>query len=341
MSIECFKRRMGAHEVDYVLLRNAQGMSVELMSWGATLVDVCVPDRAGRVESVTLAYDALNQYAANPSYFGCVVGRVAGRIAGSRFVLNGQTYDLPPNTGEHHLHGGAGSMSHQLWTTVLVDESSVRFEYVSPAGENGYPATLHVAVTYVLSADNMLSIRYHASADAPTLCNLTHHAYFNLSGNARRLMHEQRLQVSADAVCAMSDDLLVTGEEWPVDGSPFDFRAEQPLAQILRSTDPRVQLARGVDHYFVLNEQPSISLHDPVSGRRLRVRTDQPCVVLYAHNYAQNEALRHGVTGQAHDALCIETQKCPHQALPNGEHAAAIEPTQPYTQRTDFCFDVL
>ena len=348
MAIEHYKRRMGEHEIEQIILTNKNGMRVELINWGATLVDVRVPDKYGVAESVTLAYDDLAMYEANPSYFGAIVGRVAGRIEGSRFQLGGQEYALPANTGAHHLHGGAGAMSHQPWRVHLNDDAdwqSVRFDYVSPAFENGYPAQLNVSVTYLLTQDNTLSINYHADADAPTLCNLTNHAYFNLSGNARRTVHEHRLQVDADAVCAMSDDLIVTGDAWLVAGSVFDFRAAQPLAQALHSDDRRILLAQGLDHYFILNrhsrEKPQISLSDEISGRRLRVWTNQPCAVLYAHNYPSSEVLRHGKIGAQHDALCIETQKLPHQRLPNGDHPAAIYPEQAYTQRTDFCFDIL
>lgn len=348
MAIEHYKRSMGEHDVEQVILSNKNGMRVELINWGATLVDVRVPDKYGVTESVTLAYDDLAMYEHNPSYFGSIVGRVAGRIAGSRFQLGGQEYALPANTGAHHLHGGAGAMSHQPWQVHLNEEPdwpSVRFEYVSAASENAYPAQLTIAVTYLLTPDNTLSINYHAVANAPTLCNPTNHAYFNLSGNARRTVHEHVLQVDADAVCAMSDDLIVTGDMWPVEGTAFDFRTGYALSQALDSDDKRIQLAQGLDHYFILNQdsrdKPKISLHDEISGRRLQVWSNQPCAVLYAHNYANAEVLRHGKMGSRHDALCIETQKLPHQVLPNGDHFAAIYPTEPYTQRTDFCFDIL
>ena len=339
--------QIGGQDVQHFVLTNRHGMVSELMSWGATLVDVRTADRDGVVESVTLAHEDIGTYHENGPYFGCIVGRVAGRIAHGRFHLDGQNHQLPLNQGLHHLHGGADAMSHQVWQVGEVSESerglSVAFHYHSEADENAYPATLKVSVTYVLNDENQLSVDYQANADAPTLCNLTHHAYFNLSGNARRTVHDHALQVHAAAVCEMDADLLVTGGEWLVANSNFDFRTLHTLDAALRSDDARLILARGIDHYFVLNDvidhQPQVVLQDEISGRRLQVFTDQPCVVLYAHNYAGGESLRHGMVGQSHDALCIETQKLPHRSLPNGDHAVALYPNQTYRQHTRFCFD--
>ena len=341
--------QLGDRGVQHFTLTNRRGMVVELMSWGATLVDVCTADRDGVVESVTLAHEDMGTYLENGPYFGCIVGRVAGRIAHGRFHLDGTDYQLPNNQGEHHLHGGAAAMSHQVWQVGDVSESelglSVAFHYRSEADENAYPGTLDVTVIYTLNDDNQLNVDYQANTDAPTLCNLTHHAYFNLSGNTRRTVHGHVLQVQAATVCEMDADLLVTGGEWSVTNSDFEFRTLRSLDATLRSDDARLVLARGIDHYFVLNDvlahQPQVVLQDEVSGRRLQVFTDQSCVVLYAHNYAGHEALRHGVVGQAHDALCIETQKLPHRSASNGDHAAALYPNQTYRQHTRFCFDTI
>lgn len=346
MSIQHHQEILNHHTVEHVTLTNSNGMQVELLNWGATLLDVRVPDQNGLIESVTLAYAHMADYLDNPSFLGCTVGRVAGRIAHSQFQLDGQTYTVSSNSGTHHLHGGAQGMCQKPWSIaqLLDDEqcSSVRFEYISCAGENGYPATLRVSVTYRLGNDNTLSIDYRADADAPTLCNLTNHAYFNLSGNARRDIQSHVLQVDAASVCAMSDELLVTGHEWPVADSPFDFRQAKSVGQALSSDDARICAAKGIDHYFILNatasNEPQVTLYDPASARRLRVYTDQPCVVLYAHNYSSNEVLRHGL-GQSYDALCIETQKLPHVWAQNGDHPAAISVEGGYAQTTHFRFD--
>lgn len=346
---------VGPHAVEHVTLTNPLGMSVELMTWGATLIDVCVPDRDGNVQSVTLAHRNMDQYKINGPYFGCVVGRVAGRIAHGQFCLAGQSYQLDLNQGAHHLHGGVHALSHQAWDLVSVQEHEMHlaavFSIHSPAGQNGYPADMQLIVTYQLSkTENTLTIDYRGVADQPTLCNPTHHAYFNLSGDVSRLIGEHELEVNASYVCAMSDELLVTGDLWPVVHTDFDFRQPKKLASILSSADARIVLAKGVDHYFVLENAtltvPQVVLSDPSSGRRLTVYTDQPCVVLYAHNYAGGELLRHHRVGQDYDALCIETQRLPIRrastdARHTDDHTAALYPDQTYKQTTRFVFDVI
>ena len=181
--------------------------------------------------------------------------------------------------------------------------------------------------------------------DAPTLCTLTHHSYFNLSGNARDTVHAHQLHIHADAVCAMSDELLVNGDEWMVAGSDFDYRQPRAVADILNSADPRITQARGVDHYFIFDRveeaRAQVTLCEPNSGRRLRVYTDQPCAVLYAHNYAAGERLRGGAVGRPYDALCIETQLCPHRAKSNGDHPARLLPDEEYRHECVYAFDVM
>lgn len=343
--------RIGKVDAQYFTLTNSNNIVVELTNWGATLVDVQTPDKHGVVQSITLAHASIDAYAQNAPYFGSTVGRSAGRIAHGAYRLDGVAHQLPPeqlNQNSHHLHGGVSAMSHQLWRVVDATDEGVELEYVSVAGENAYPANLTVRAVYTLNNDG-LTIQYTARADAPTLCNLTNHAYFNLSGNAARTVHTHVLQVAADAVCAMDEDLLVTDGEWAVADSDFDFREPRELKQALNSTDVRLTLARGIDHYFVLNdfngncvsEKPQVILSDATSGRRLQMFTDQPCVVLYAHNYADGEPLRHEGVGQMHDALCIETQKLPHQKPANGDHPAALYPNETYAHTTRFVFDVL
>lgn len=340
---------IGAYQVAHLTLTNQKGMVVELMNWGATLVDVCTPDRDGFVQSVTLAHRDWDAYEANAPFLGSTIGRVAGRIPHGHFRLAGQAYQLPTQAafGNHHLHGGAGAMSQQIWQVESVNDvdNAVTFFYRSLAGENGYPSQLDLRVTYSLSDNSELTIRYESSNTEATLCNPTNHAYFNLSGNTSRTVHEHQLQVAADEVCEMSEALLVTGGVWPVSGTDFDFRDLKPLRVALSSQDPRLRLAAGIDHYFVLKDmasaEPSVTLHDAISGRRLRVWTDRPCVVLYAHNYSAGELLRHGVVGVAHDALCIETQLLPHIIGSDGDHPAAQYPTNLAVTSTVFGFDVV
>ena len=349
MSLTRTTVQIGTQTAEHFTLTNAHGMQVELSNWGASLIDVRTADRHGVIESVTLAHRDWAAYASNAPFFGSTIGRAAGRIAHGRFHLDGVDYQLPVQAqhGGHHLHGGAQAMWQQLWQVESCSAQAVVFVYVSADGENGYPAELTLRVTYTLNDDNQLSIDYESANAQATLCNPTNHAYFNLSGNARRTVHEHTLQVSARAVCEMDAHLLVTGGEWLVEQTDFDFRSAKSLKQALSSADPRLQLAQGIDHYFILNDDthpahsPQVTLHDPHSGRRLRVSTDCPCVVLYAHNYAGGELLRHGGIGVQHDALCIEAQKLPHIKAANNDHPAAQYPCASSVSSTVFAFDVI
>ena len=341
--------RIGEHSASVYELRCASGFSVQLTNWGASVLDIRMPDQAGVVESVVLGFADVNDYVDNVPYLGATIGRTAGRIAHGRYSLNGQMQQLPLSHGAHVLHGGAQAMSHQLWqhrSEVLSDGSArVTFTYHSADSENGYPGNLSVTVAYTLDAAHRLRIAYRARTDAPTLCNLTHHSYFNLSGNARDTVHAHQLQIHSDTVCAMNEELLVNGDEWPVAQSDFDYRQSRALADILNSTDPRIAQARGVDHYFIFDRMDSdraqATLYELNSGRRVRVYTDQPCAVLYAHNYSDGERLRGGIIGHSYDALCIETQLCPHRPKSNGDHPARLLPEEEYRHECVYAFDVL
>ena len=349
VSIHTRNTQIAGQVVTLYELRCASGFSVQLMNWGASVLDIQMPDRTGAIESVVLGFAELDDYALNPPYLGATVGRTAGRIAYGRYQLNGVVQQLPLSNGAHVLHGGAGAISHQLWqhrTQTLADgRAQVVFSLNSPAGENGYAGNLAIELTYTLDQAQNLTLAYRARTDAPTVCNLTHHSYFNLSGNVRATVHEHSLQIHASAVCAMNDELLVNGAEWMVADSDFDYRQARALGDILNSADARIRQARGVDHYFVFDEvtteRAQVALYEPHSGRRLRVYTDQPCAVLYAHNYADGERLRAGVVGQPYDALCVETQFCPHKAKSNGDHPARLLPHEEYHHECVYAFDVM
>ena len=349
VAIQFFETQIAAHAVTVYELRCASGFVVQLMNWGASVLDIHMPDQTGQIDSVVLGFADDNDYAHNPPYFGATIGRTAGRIAHGRYQLNGVAQQLPLSNGIHVLHGGACALSHQLWqhrAQSLPDgRAQVTFSMVSPAGENGYAGNLAIELTYTLDQAQKLTLAYRASTDAPTLCNLTHHSYFNLSGNVRDTVHAHQLQIDADAVCAMSDELLVNGDEWMVSGNDFDYRQPRVLADMLNSTDPHITRARGVDHYFIFNcvdtERAQVTLCEPISGRRLRVYTDQPCAVLYAHNYADGERLRGGAVGQPYDGLCIETQLCPHRMKSNGDHPARLLPDEFYQHQCTYVFDVM
>ena len=302
-------------QVDQFTLSNGAGLTVKLMTYGATITAVEVPDRDGNVDNVTLYLDSLDDYLAGHPFFGCVVGRYANRIAKARFTLDGQQYTLAANEGPNHLHGGIKGFDKVIWTADEVreeDSVGVRLSHASPHGDEGYPGKLSVTLTYTVSADNKLTIRYQAETDRPTHLNLTNHAYWNLAGadSGDALGHE--LTLFADRYLPVDNELTPAGELKPVEGTPMDFTTGCTIGQRIDQVDG------GYDHCYVLNKSPedrvplAASVIDPNSGRQMRIFTSQPGVQLYTANFLTAEHSRRGKPYQKHNALCLETQRYPN-----------------------------
>jgi aldose 1-epimerase len=338
--------------VEAVTLK-AGGISARIISYGATLQSLFLPDKTGHLADVVLGYDDLAGYVAKPQYFGATVGRYANRIAGARFVLDGKTYSLAANDGPNALHGGLKGFDKVVWTIAEVKSgaaASVRLTYTSRDGEEGYPGTLKVSVTYSLDDSRTLTTSYEATTDAPTIVNLTNHSIFNLAGvPAARSILDHRLMVSADAYTPVDAKLIPTGELRGVAGTPFDFRQPTAIgARIRDATDPQIVLGRGYDHNFVLRggvtPTPKLAaqVEDPISGRVVELYTTEPGVQVYTGNFLD------GTTpGKAHvvyrqgDGLALEPQKFPdspnHPAFPS----ARLDPGQTYRQVSYYRFSVL
>jgi aldose 1-epimerase len=218
--------------VEIVTLKNDHGMSVRLISLGASVQAILTPDRRGRPGDVVLGYDSLKGYLSEPNYFGATVGRYANRIARGRFTLDGKAYELPINNGPNSLHGGAKGFDKVVWTVLEVTSgptAAVTFQYVSPDGDQGYPGKLTATATYALNERNELSLEYRAVTDRPTIVNLSNHTYFNLAGEgAPQGALAERLMIPAQAYTPTDATSIPTGEIRPVAGTPFDFRVAKP-----------------------------------------------------------------------------------------------------------------
>lgn len=287
-------RRHGEHAGRPVALHtlgNALGLTAQVSEFGATLVSVRVPDRRGQIAEVTLGHDDFRGYVEQNPYLGSTVGRYANRIAGGNFTIDGQTFQVARNNNGQHLHGGVAGLDRRVWSSQPVregDAAGVRLTYVSPAGEEDYPGTLTVHVTYLVPADrNEVRIRFEATTDAPTLCNLTNHAFFNLAGGGEILRH--RLELFADRFIPISESLIATGERTLVEGTPFDFRRAHTIGERIDAVHPQLGRARGYDHAYDLGRSQGCRLAarvtDPASGRTLEVRTDAPGLQFYSGNF--------------------------------------------------------
>ena len=323
MSIQkkLFGRLADGRDVYEFILKNTSGMTVKIISYGAAVREMIVPDRNGNHADVVGGYDDLNSYVNAKGYQGAVIGRVGNRIAKGRFILDGKEYSLFINNGPNHLHGGEFGFNAKLWDHEITDtnEPSVMFSYTSPDMEEGYPGNLDVRVKYTLQDDNALRIDYRANTDQKTPVNLTNHTYFNLSGYDSGSIHSHELTIDADSYLPTDETLIPTGELKSVEGTPFDFRIPKEIGKDIGCDDVDLKIASGYDHCFnFINDgdggvKKRAELYDKKSGRVMEVLTDQPCVQFYSGNFLNNEAypFKKGYEQSPQTLLCLETQKMP------------------------------
>ncbi|MFC3831745.1 MULTISPECIES: aldose epimerase family protein [Deinococcus] len=328
------------------------GVQATLTDFGATLVGVCVPDRRGVLGDVVLGHDQPGPYAdhATSPYFGATVGRYANRIAGGQFPLDGQVYRVPPNDGDNALHGGPQGFDHRVWhgeTRVEAGRPAVTFTRLSVDGEMGFPGNLRVTVTYTLGeldGAHTLEIDYHAVTDAPTVLNLTNHAYWNLMADPSRGVLEHELTVHASAFTPVRAGGIPTGEVRPVAGTPFDFRTPRPVGERVDAPDEQLTLVGGYDHNLVLDGtglRLAAVLHDPHSGRELTIHTTEPGVQVYSGNFLDGSVTgKHGQVYAKHAGMCLETQHFPDSPNWPDFPSTRLDPGQTFTSRTVHTFRV-
>jgi aldose 1-epimerase len=337
---ETFGTTRDGHLVDLYTLANASGAKVRVMTYGATLLGVDVPDRDGRLANGTLHLKTFAEYEAGHPCFGSTCGRFANRIAKGKFALDGATYTLATNNGENHLHGGNVGFDKRPWKASPVEGkgfAAVLFSYTSPDGEEGYPGSLAAKVQYSLTDDNRLSFDYTATTDRPTPVNLTNHAYWNLAGGGDGLGHQ--LMLNADRYLPVDETLIPLGELRSVKGTPMDFTASHTIGSRI------AQVEGGYDHCYVLNKKLGEDLSlaarvvEPGSGRVMEVYTTEPGIQLYSAN-SLNLKRPDGVVYGKHAAFCLETQHFPDS--PNQPHfpTTILRPGQTYKQLTVHKFSV-
>lgn len=338
--------------VERYTLTNANGMQVSVLTYGATVQSLMVPDRDGNLADIALGFDNIDDYLTSSPYFGAIVGRYANRIAKGQFTLDGETYQLAINNEPNTLHGGDKGFDKQIWKaepTESADGPSVTFSRTSPDGEEGYPGNLEVSVTYTLTQDNALRIDYHATTDAPTVINLSNHTYFNLAGEGSGSIYDHELMLNASNYTPVDSTLIPTGEIAPVSGSAFDFTTPHPIGERIRDgSNEQIMFGLGYDHNFVL-DRPSADdtsmiqaarVTDPATGRVMVISTTEPGIQFYSGNFLNGSIS--GPSGQAYrqgDAFCLETQHFPdspnHPEFPTTE----VRPGEEFTSTTVYAFE--
>lgn len=334
-------------QVDLISLTNNQGNTIKLTNYGATLVWVEVPDRQGNRDNVCFGYETLEGYLNGDPYFGAVVGRYANRIAEGEFTLDGKEYELFINNPPNHLHGGPKGWHSVVWETEIVEEQDelpyVKFTYISPHMEEGYPGEVKAEAIYKWTDDNEIIIEYTCSTDRKTILNITNHAYFNLfgAGNGTILNHE--LMIAASRFTPVDTNFIPTGEIRSVKDSPFDFTLPHEIGARIEADNEQLRRGLGYDHNYVLDhvDGPDAVVYESVTGRMMEMTTDQPGVQFYSGNFLNGLEEGHGgKTYPYRGGLCLETQHFPDSPNHPGFPSTVLEPGEPFKSKTVYKFSV-
>ena len=314
-------------------------LQAQISDFGATLVQLYVPDAKGKLDDVVLGFDNANSYRTSTTYFGATVGRNANRIGGACFTLGSQELHLPDNDNGNNLHSGPDSYAFRLWRVESWAANAIRFSLFSPDGDQGFPGNAHIQVTYHLEPGGVLRIAYDAVSDKDTIFNLTNHSFFNLAGHHKpeRAM-DQILSMGARHFTPADGRSIPTGEVRSVEGTPFDFRQPKAIGRDLCCDYDALKLQHGYDHNFEVLADPCAILSDPVSGRTMAVSTNLPGVHFYSGNYLHGEKGKDGVTYCYRSGICLETQFWPNSVNHPQWKQPFCKAGQPYHTETKYIF---
>jgi len=333
-------------------LQNSNGMKVDIMNYGCTVVRLFAPDRTGEMADVVLGFNTLEEYVEKSPYFGCIVGRYGNRIANGQFTLNGTLYKLATNNEPGgipcHLHGGLKGFDKVVWDArpgFKKNNPQLELQYTSMDGEEGYPGTLYVTVCYRLTDSNELVIEYSATTDKSTPVNLTHHTYFNLHGEGNGHILDHILFMQAKNFTPVTRGLIPTGEIRPVKGTPFDFTKPNTIGKRINSDDQQIKFGGGYDHNWVLDKNEGLqrvaTVYETYSGRYMEVWTTEPGLQFYSGNFLDGTLT--GKSGKIYphrSGLCLETQHFPDSPNQPSFPGTILNPGEVYKSTTVYCFSV-
>lgn len=344
MKKEAFGNLADGRPVDVYTISNAHGMQARVMTLGATLVSLKVPDAHGKLGDVVLGFKSPDDYLHQDAFIGASIGRYGNRIGHGTFTLDGKKYQLALNDhGRATLHGGTVGFNRRLWKVTAASAHSVTLAYHSPDGEENFPGNLDVTVRYTVEPNNELRLDYTAKTDKDTVINLTNHSYWNLNGEGNGDVLGQRIKIDADRYTPVDEDLIPTGELAPVAGTPFDFRKPTVIGAHINDDNVQLKRAGGYDHNFVLNHHtlatPVVTVYAPESGREMEVFTDQPGVQFYTGNFL--DGTLKGIDGKPYvhrGALCLETQHFPDSPNKPNFPSTELKPGETFHSTTIYKF---
>lgn len=335
--------------VDLYTLTNDKGMIVKITNYGGIITELHVPDKDGQMDDIVLGFDSLAGYRQDVPYFGALIGRYGNRIAKGSFSLEGKTYTLPVNNGPNSLHGGKVGFDKKVWTAQEVKTDStvgLKLNLVSPDGDQGYPGTLNVTVTYTLTNHNALRLDYEATTDKPTVVNLTNHTYFNLTGGKRDIL-DHEIELNASNIVPVDANLIPTGKLQEVKGTPFDFTTSTVIGKRINDTkDEQIKNGGGYDHCWVFDKAgdgliAQGSAYEPTTGRTVELLTTEPAVQFYSGNFLDGKLTgKNGVNYKKRWGFCLETEHYPDSPNQPTFPSTVLKPGQTYKSTTEYRFSV-
>ena len=331
-------------------LSNAGGMEVKITNFGGRIMAITVPDRDGNPKDVVLGFDKISDYFPenNQSDFGAAIGRYANRINQGQITIDGVTTQLPRNNGPHCLHGGPTGWQYQPYKLVEADKTHVKLLMDSPDGDNNFPGNVKAYVTYTLTEDNAIDIKYEATTDKPTVINMTNHSYFNLAGDpAGHSVEDDILYVNASYTTPVDETLMTSGEIVPVEGTPLDLRTPTLVGTAANATDnEQIRFGNGLDHNWCLDTKGDINavaaeLYCPATGIDLKVYTDEPGIQVYSGNFLDGTVIgKKGIAYPKRSGICLETQHYPDSPNKADWPSVILRPGETYTSHCIFAFGV-
>ena len=345
-----FQKVIDGESTDLYILKNNNGIEIAATNYGGAVLAIMVPDKDGKYANIVQSHDTIDKVINSPEPFlSTLIGRYGNRIANGKFVLDGKEYTLSVNNGPNHLHGGPTGYHARVWDAEQPSAQCLKLHYLSPDGEEGFPGNLDINVTYTLTEDNEFVIEYAATTDQKTLVNLTHHAFFSLSGlaNPTASVENNIVTINADWYTPVDETCIPTGEIAPVEGTPMDFRTPHTVGERINDYSFRqLEIGAGYDHCYVLNKREAESLTfaakclEPLSGRYFEMFTTEPGVQLYTGNWLGGFEGSLGATFPARSAICFEAQHFPD--TPNRGHfpSCVLIPGNTYKQTTIYKFGV-
>lgn len=345
-----FGKTKDGSTVEQYTLKNANGVEVNIITYGGRITSLKVPNKDGKLENVVLGHDTMDGYLRDENpFFGALIGRFGNRIAKGKFTLNGNEYTLATNDGCNHLHGGVNGFDRVIWTAESMEgteNSSLKLTYLSKDVEEGYPGNLNVTVVYTLTKDATLEVSYKATTDKATVVNLTQHAYFNLTGDFSKTILDHDVAIAADTYLPVDETLIPTGEIRNVQNTPFDFTLAKQIAKEINADNEQLKRGQGYDHCWVLNGDKgtlsfAASAYDETSGRFMEIYSEEPAIQFYTGNFLDGTLpMPNGGTYAHRTGFCLETQHYPDSPNQKKFPSTVLEPGETYITKTVFKFSI-